>query len=214
MTGGDSFGIDVAVGARRRPHRDHGGGGKVLSLAWSGDPDRASGSMSASDARLAWLPQETIVVRSSPPAAHGSMSSWRRVRSSARRSHRVRPLRDGRSRAVRQPDRPLARAPRRHAGLCRDPPARRRRLRNIWRSAPSPAVGVAVASILKIPAKMRPCRRYACARTTASLARSRVRPGTGKPSCGSSRRDGAALRHDLMAVLDGAGCRCRCRGSG
>ena len=45
-------------------------------------------------------------------------------------------------------------------------------------------------------------RRRACARSaTDSAARSASRPGTALRSCGFARRDGAALRHDLVAVL-------------
>ena len=60
--------------------------------------------------------------------------------------------------------------------------------------------GVAVATVLVVPGDERRPRR--CARSKDnSAARSASRPGTAWRSRGCARADGAALRHDLVAVL-------------
>ena len=95
---------------------------------------------------LAWLPQETILFD------RARLSRAHRCRSAPDaslllcRDRRVRPLRHGRDGGAGRALRPLARAARRQADLCRDRAARRRDRR----SSPRPAVA-------KAASRSRPC---------------------------------------------------------
>ena len=199
MAGGDRFALDIDVGRRRRPDRRTAAAEKVYrSLGARREIDvkldvaagRAAGLAAAGD----------HPVRPRAAVAAGSRSIWRRTPRCLAEAVVFGRAAMGEVMTRGLCVRPLAGAPRRPADLCRRHPARRRHRRKAWRAARSPPAASRIATVLIAPAGEQTSPR--CARSTAnSPAKSASRPGTASRWRGSSRRDGAALRHDLHRML-------------
>ena len=129
IAGGDHFAIDIAAGegtrlvattaAAEKIYRSHGPDSRIDVALKVGD-----------GAHLAWLPQETILFDGVCAArTHRRRSRCHGV-AGAVRDRRVRPRRDERDAASGPLSRPLARPPRRQAGVRRNRAARWRHRRD------------------------------------------------------------------------------------
>ena len=178
MTGGDRFAVEIALGRGRAADRRHRGGGKDLSLAPGRTRRWTSGSTVGDGARLAWLPQETILFDRArlsrridvdlaedasllmAEAVVFGRSAMGEAMHEGFFADRWRVRREGR----------LVYADTRAA--------RRRHRAKSSASRPSAAGGIAIATVLIAPGDDGNACRRARARANISPARSASRPGT------------------------------------
>ena len=137
MTGGDRFSIDIEVGEGARLVAGTAAAEKIYR---STGPDAVMDvALSvAAGGRLAWLPQETILFDRARLSRRIDVDLAPRRVAADGGSRGVRPRRHGRGDARGPLERPLARAPRRPAGVRRKRAARRRHRRQARARRPSP----------------------------------------------------------------------------
>ena len=213
IAGGDRFDLDIAVGAgRARSSVTTAAAEKVYRSLGPDARDRRASSRSAPARTLAWLPQETILF----DRARLARTHRRRARRGRARCCWPRPW----CSAARPWARRWTRARCSTAGACAATAG--------W-SSPRPC-GSTARSRDKLAraggrrrrrrdrdradrARRRGHGRRACARCDSFRGEVGVSAWNGLAVARLCAKDGAALRRDLVAVLDGARRR-RCRGSG